>query len=476
MTKRIPRLTLAQITPSEHAGQIQHYMARQFDAKYAVGSASAVLNYQGNQTQELYAILSDKLNKLQTQPREKSLLDLSEWSECFRENNEPTLVLISLANPNIEALLLRIIRWAQLEHDDQKDGLYIVATVPQQALDNTLVKAAIRAAGASVEIYEHIGQHDKVEQQLLPKKQWLPQSLVAVLTILIISAAVFYIVGYEKEPLVKNNDFESISSADEKKTEQTTPTETWQYRLDVDWYKDITAQSQVDEGNNAVDISDSDKAETTTKPDDSSTKPVIAKQPLNETYLAFGQDFQQALQQRDDTWFQLNTEPLLNWTSVDGTDDSALHALALAGQSNWLMQLLDNGANVDVLNALRWTPLVVSAIHGKVEVAQSLLAAGANPNIPTENGRTALMAAVHNQHADVAKLLVEADADVNRQANDGWTALLHAVWNKDVETVGMLLTAGADPQIETKLGETAFIVAEHRGNDEVINLLRSTSN
>lgn len=44
-------------------------------------------------------------------------------------------------------------------------------------------------------------------------------------------------------------------------------------------------------------------------------------------------------------------------------------------------RLLENNMNVNIEHQLGWTPLMVAAVNGKLEICKILLEAGADPNL-----------------------------------------------------------------------------------------------
>ncbi|WP_128896860.1 ankyrin repeat domain-containing protein [Longirhabdus pacifica] len=162
-----------------------------------------------------------------------------------------------------------------------------------------------------------------------------------------------------------------------------------------------------------------------------------------------------------------------------------MNALRLK-EVNVAKYLIDKGANVNHQDEFGETPLMnivgyrdAEVIIKAQEIVKALLGANADVNMQNESGSTALMLAVKGD-AETSKMLLDAGAKVNVQSNSGYTALMYAARSGNVETVKMLLAADADPTLQTKPNEyhpaeTALDLAKEEreeGNyEEIIKLL-----
>jgi len=75
-----------------------------------------------------------------------------------------------------------------------------------------------------------------------------------------------------------------------------------------------------------------------------------------------------------------------------------------------------------------YTPLLMAAARGHVDVVRCLLENGADVNARANRDFTPLMMAITNNRVNVAIFLIEHGADVNIQGKDGKTALHYAVF------------------------------------------------
>ncbi|HVY63833.1 MAG TPA: ankyrin repeat domain-containing protein [Gammaproteobacteria bacterium] len=170
--------------------------------------------------------------------------------------------------------------------------------------------------------------------------------------------------------------------------------------------------------------------------------------------------------------------------------------------------LIAHGANVNARGAVRdwqrkvireprpkdmnqggFTPLLYAAREGCIECARELVAGGADLNLPDPHRVTPLVMALFNLHFDFAAYLIEAGADVNKWDLYGRTPLYMAA---DVSTLPVqgngamvvlpsmdkltaidiakqLLAKGADPNIQLKRRPPYRNVPQDRGGDTILS-------
>ncbi len=200
---------------------------------------------------------------------------------------------------------------------------------------------------------------------------------------------------------------------------------------------------------------------------------------------------------------------------VDGmADDAKLREAATAqpslveaaqeGALQRVRQLLDDGADVNAVDADGCSALQLAAAEGHREIAVLLLANGADPTIldndkftllhwatfsndpaildlassddleaPDRDGRRPLgWAASEGAQASVAWLLAHG-ADPNAPDKDGWTPLHFAVSGNFPELLTPLVGAGANVNARSKTGETPSELAERLEYREALSVLRS---
>ncbi|KAK3745897.1 hypothetical protein QZH41_017874 [Actinostola sp. cb2023] len=140
------------------------------------------------------------------------------------------------------------------------------------------------------------------------------------------------------------------------------------------------------------------------------------------------------------------------------------------GNERELRYLIDAGADINVIDNVGDTALMLAAENGKEEVARVLIDAGADINVTNNYGDTALMLAAENGKEEVIAL-IDAGADVNVTNNDGYTALMLAAEKGKDEVVRALMKAGADINVTNKYGYTALMIAAGNGKKEVARAL-----
>jgi uncharacterized protein len=183
---------------------------------------------------------------------------------------------------------------------------------------------------------------------------------------------------------------------------------------------------------------------------------------------------------------------------------------ARRGQADAVAVALRAGAPLETRDVDRRTPLLLAALHDRVQVARLLVALGADPDrqdfrddsawlvtgvtgsvamleallparpdLRLENrfGGTSLIPASERGHVAYVRRVVRTGIDVNHVNDLGWTALLEAVILGDgsrpyQQIVRILLRGGADPTITDDDGVTALGHARARGHDAVARILR----
>ena len=135
-----------------------------------------------------------------------------------------------------------------------------------------------------------------------------------------------------------------------------------------------------------------------------------------------------------------------------------------------------------------FTPLMVAANRGSIELVNHLIGAGANVNAQSDGGFTALILAIasyneisaikkvehdtSNASIAVIKALIAGGANVNLATEGGNTALQEAALAGCAEIVQLLLAEGALVNALNKWNESALIVGSLKsGVPEVATLL-----
>lgn len=181
-----------------------------------------------------------------------------------------------------------------------------------------------------------------------------------------------------------------------------------------------------------------------------------------------------------------------------------IHVAAAFGLERIILELLNNGADVDSGDETGWTPLTWAVSKGYVDTVRLFLEKGANdllgdpsgrlpihyaaqrgdkhivellanrhPNLNQKNkfGETPLHLAALEGHVEVVQLLLVRNAMIDIQDNKGRTALHRSVHGQHPNVVAALLSGNANPIQHDKHRETVMHAAAKEGNIEVFRLL-----
>ncbi|PXF42086.1 Ankyrin-3 [Gracilariopsis chorda] len=191
---------------------------------------------------------------------------------------------------------------------------------------------------------------------------------------------------------------------------------------------------------------------------------------------------------------QLVEQLLKSGAEKDATSKSetALHVSAVAEDIHAMKMLLHAGADPNVLNEEKFTPLLICAKNHFVDGVQLLVDHGADVNISSPEGNTCLHVCadlkkgktreviskltkagasldafntvgdqplhvhISEYRTDGTRSLIEAGADINCLSKSGRTPLMTACDRGHLEAVRMLLRAGANVNMENKNKHTAM--------------------
>lgn len=125
---------------------------------------------------------------------------------------------------------------------------------------------------------------------------------------------------------------------------------------------------------------------------------------------------------------------------------------------------------VDMVDDVRWTPLLWATANGHKGIVQQLLDANANTECADENGYTSLMRAVYNHHFSVCALLLQHNANVNHRNKFGATSLYWAA-DRGEHTVELLLDAKALVDLGNNNSQTPLFAAAKNGHLAILRRL-----
>ena len=157
---------------------------------------------------------------------------------------------------------------------------------------------------------------------------------------------------------------------------------------------------------------------------------------------------------------------------VAAADDGPLVEAVKNGDTEAVLALLQQEANVNVAEPDGATALHWGVQRDDVELAALLIRAGANVSAASDYGITPLLLASTNGSATMLEALLEAGADPNGARPTGETALMIAARVGTVDAVSALLAHGADVHAkEPWWGQTALMWAAAEGHSAVVRLL-----
>lgn len=133
------------------------------------------------------------------------------------------------------------------------------------------------------------------------------------------------------------------------------------------------------------------------------------------------------------------------------------------GDFNEVKQLI---ATVDInLKNGEWSPLSIASESNYTEIINLLIEEGANVDCVNANGETPLIKAGWHGNDYIAEKLIKAGADVTIKDNTGWTALMHAARQGRYEIAKLLLTNGVVDE------KTIYTIAKKHNHISLLFLL-----
>jgi len=161
-----------------------------------------------------------------------------------------------------------------------------------------------------------------------------------------------------------------------------------------------------------------------------------------------------ALQQSDQGRVT-NIGEMLEKKAEGSTVLTGLRVAVSERHSTRVQALLDMGADIDAKDVGGSTALIVAAHDGYEDTALQLLQNGADVNISGSWGWPALHWASWASEIAIVQLLIEYRANVNARKN-GWTAMLLAAKEECLAIVKLLLENGANVNAEGYHGRRAL--------------------
>lgn len=162
----------------------------------------------------------------------------------------------------------------------------------------------------------------------------------------------------------------------------------------------------------------------------------------------------------------------LNWKNSHG--QGCLHILAAEEAMNVALieELVDIGANIDILDNEKRSPLLVACLHKNTKAAQTLIRCGAATNILGKNRHVSpLSAACSTENFPLVVALVENKAELSFTDRDGNTCVHIAAETGNVRIVRYLIESGAPIDSTNRGGLTPADIASSMDHQEVMDLM-----
>ena len=186
-----------------------------------------------------------------------------------------------------------------------------------------------------------------------------------------------------------------------------------------------------------------------------------------------------ALRNKDENLFK----KVINEATIDlndflpGMRSAIIHILAHSGTCGMIKHFISSGADINLPDFNRVTPLHYALLYGKTENALCLLELDASVFYHDAKGMTALhLAILYEAELKVIEAILHKGIDSNvANIRDG-NRPLHLLWNSNLypssyklKTIKLLLAFGADVNARNLKGITPFLLVCKFGNPEVIS-------
>ncbi|CAI4212390.1 unnamed protein product [Parascedosporium putredinis] len=155
----------------------------------------------------------------------------------------------------------------------------------------------------------------------------------------------------------------------------------------------------------------------------------------------------------------------------DENRSTPLHKASRAGHGSIVQQLLKAGADINIQDRYKSTPLHLASEAGYSSIVQQLIEAGADMNILNQMGSTPLHHAFNAGYGSIIQQLLKAGADVNIQDKYRSTPLHQASKADNSFIVQQLIEAGADVNIYNRIGSTPLHLASKAGHSFIVQKL-----
>jgi ankyrin repeat protein len=148
--------------------------------------------------------------------------------------------------------------------------------------------------------------------------------------------------------------------------------------------------------------------------------------------------------------------------------DHQLWYAAYDGRTDEVISAIEQGADVNYKGKGHFSPIVIAARNGHLDIVRYLVEHGARIDQRDNNRKkSALLAAAFKGHFDCVQYLVEHGANLNVQAVNGWTPLHDAAYIGNFPIVKLLVDSGARLDLRNERHETPLQTAQRGQYDAV---------
>lgn len=149
-----------------------------------------------------------------------------------------------------------------------------------------------------------------------------------------------------------------------------------------------------------------------------------------------------------------------------------LHIACQSGNLEIVKILVQQGADINILNERGFTPVHVTLYYNHLTIADYLINQGADINVCSIHGITLLHVASRHGHLSIVKYLIDKGMDVNVQDERGFTPLYIASYSGCLSVVECLLENKAtNVNACSKKGETPLHIASKYGHFLIVKHL-----
>ncbi|PCD34539.1 hypothetical protein FGRA07_08857 [Fusarium graminearum] len=159
--------------------------------------------------------------------------------------------------------------------------------------------------------------------------------------------------------------------------------------------------------------------------------------------------------------------------SLDADGRSSLSMAAEHGWSDIVQYLTSRNADVNLKDNYGGSPLWWASRYGSAMIVEHLINQGAHADSPDADGQSPLSASSQYGHLKIMKLLLEHGANPNSSTGYGKSPLLFAVENEQLDAVKLLLESGADINYKSPEGDSALSLADEHGFGNIVEVLKA---